>query len=47
MIACGQCFVSLAQAIAIGSSCLIPIILNSGKLFKKEKENSEKTKEDS
>jgi len=47
MIACSQCFVSLAQAIVIASSCLIPIILNSGKLFKKEKENSEKTKEDS
>jgi len=34
MIACSQCFISLAQAIAIAGTCLIPMAFNGVKLFR-------------
>ena len=36
MIACGQCFLSIAQIIAIASAFTAPVILRCGKLFGKK-----------
>ena len=47
MIACGQCFFSIAQALAICSACATPIILSYGKLFGKKGKNQKKIKDPS
>jgi len=36
MIACIQCFGTLAQVLAVCSACAAPVILNLSKIFRKK-----------
>jgi len=35
IIACSQCFITLAQVLAVCSACVAPLMLNFTKIFRK------------